>query len=232
MVDILTYRYRIGCFNQKSNLIYRRKVVDSKLEYIPHRVTILLTLIFSINLVYALNNGFCVALSDLDKYYQNVDVYNNVPTFGSNFGRIYTSLISIQHIAEGTCFSSFKTTSTNFYARMTYGNKASCIRGLKNIHLNIRSLRNKISEIKRIIHENKPHVLGLSECELKNLNGRFDESQLKIPGYDILYPKSWKAHGFARVVMYVKKTLHYQQVFDLEDELVQSVWIKGGFKNA
>ena len=47
-----------------------------------------------------------------------------------------------------------------------------------------------------------------------------------------MYPKSWETHGFARVVVYVKKTFNYQQVHDLEDNLVQSVWLKGSFKNS
>ena len=32
--------------------------------------------------------------------------------------------------------------------------------------------------------------------------------------------------------MYIKKSLKYQQVHVLEDHLVQSIWIKGGFKNS
>ena len=34
--------------------------------------------------------------------------------------------------------------SPNFYARMTYGNKKSVQSGIKNLHLNIRSIRNKM----------------------------------------------------------------------------------------
>ena len=95
---------------------------------------------------------------------------------------------------------------------------------MHNMHFNIRSLRFKISEIRNIIQEEKPHVLGLSECELKK--DRVDPKTLKIPGYDILYPKSWDIHGFARVVVYVKKTFSYEQIHDLEDNLVQSIWLK------
>ena len=59
-----------------------------------------------------------------------------------------------------------------------------------------------------------------------------DPKTLKVPGYDILYPKSWDTHGFARVIVYVKKTFNYEQVHDLEDNLVQSVWLKGSFRNS
>ena len=100
------------------------------------------------------------------------------------------------------------------------------------MHLNIRSLGSKVIEVKNIIWEQKPNILGLSECELKKVNGNYDVDKLKIPGYDLLFPKSWTEAGFARVVIYVKKTLHYQQVHDLEDSLVQTVWLKGGFKGS
>ena len=55
---------------------------------------------------------------------------------------------------------------------------------------------------------------------------------LKIPGYTILYPKSWSQSGYARVVVYVKNTFNFRQVLELEDNKVQSVWLKGGYKNS
>ena len=98
------------------------------------------------------------------------------------------------------------------------------------MHINVRSLRNKVSEVKNVIKQHNPHIIGISEAELTK--DRVDEKRLKIPGYDILYPKSWAEHGYARVVMYVKKTFKYQQVHELEDDQVQSVWIKGGQRNS
>ena len=98
------------------------------------------------------------------------------------------------------------------------------------MHLNIRSLRNKVHEVKQVIKENNPQVLGISESEI--YKDKVDEKCLKIPGYDLLFPKSWHSHGYARVVVYVKKTFKYEQVHDLEDEKVQSVWIQGGHKNS
>ena len=109
---------------------------------------------------------------------------------------------------------------------------SSVVRGIKNMHLNIRSLRNKVFEIKHIVKQHKPHILGLSECELRKVNGHFDENKLKVPGYSILFPKSWNSSGFARVIVYVKNTLAYEQVTELEDNLAQSVWLKGSFKGS
>ena len=126
----------------------------------------------------------------------------------------------------------FKRGSDNFYARYTYGNKQQVKRGIKNMHLNIRSLGNKVPEIKNIIKTHSPHILGIYECELKKVGNQYDEAKLKIPGYDLLFPKSWSMNGYARVVLYVKSTLEYEQILELEGDLVQSIWIKGGFKNS
>ena len=123
-----------------------------------------------------------------------------------------------------------KRSGPNFNARYTYGNK-EYPRGIKNIHLNIRSLSQKISEVKNIVRKHNPHIFGLSECELRKVNKTFNEQKLKIPGYKLLFSKSWSKNGTARVVVYVKKTLRYVQVPDLEDDHVQSVWLRGGFKN-
>ena len=123
-----------------------------------------------------------------------------------------------------------KKQSKNFLAKYQNGNRNK--KGIHNMHLNIRSLGNKIIEVKHLIKSHNPHIFGISECELKKVQDKYDEKKLQVPGYDLLFPKSWSKHGRARVVVYVKKTLEYQQVHDLEDETVQSIWIKGGFKKS
>ena len=117
----------------------------------------------------------------------------------------------------------------NFQARYLYGNIQKQ-KGIMNMHLNIRSLRYKVYEVKQLIKQHNPHIFGVSECELNK--DRVEEKTLKIPGYDILFPKSWSLHGYARVIVYVKKTFKYQQISELEDDLVQSVWLKGGQRNS
>ena len=88
-------------------------------------------------------------------------------------------------------------------------------------------------EVKNIVKQHSPHILGCSETELKkDVNNIFDETVLKVPDYTALFPKSWSLHGYASVVVYVKNTLEYQQISELEDEHVQSVWIRAGFKNS
>ena len=121
-----------------------------------------------------------------------------------------------------------KKESNNFLAKYMYGNRR---KGILNMHLNIRSVKNKVLEVKNIVKQHNPHIFGLSECELKKENDQFDENLLKVPGYVTLFPKSWTTVGQARILVYVKKTLEFVQVQELEDEEVQSIWIRGGFKN-
>ena len=121
-----------------------------------------------------------------------------------------------------------KKQTRNFLAKYLNGNRS---KGIVNAHLNIRSLNNKVIEVKNIIKQHNPNILGLSESELKKVNGVFDVEKLKIPGYKLLFPKSWDSKGYARVVVYVKNSLEFEQMDDLEDEEVQSIWIRGGYKN-
>ena len=39
-------------------------------------------------------------------------------------------------------------------------------------------------------------------------------------------------HGYARVAVYVKNSFEYVRVPELEDEHLQSIWVRGGFKNS
>ena len=130
---------------------------------------------------------------------------------------------------ERVCyFRRGKRASFNFLARYKHGNRKQ--KGILNLHLNIRSLKYKVSEVKNIVKEHSPKIVGLSECELKKEN--VDVASLKVPGYDLLFPKSWSSEGFARVVIYVKKTFKYEQIYDLEDDDIQSIWLRGSLKNS
>ena len=109
-----------------------------------------------------------------------------------------------------------KKQSSNFLARYKYGNGKE--KGIKNMHVNIRSLRYKIQEVKNIIQDHSPHILGASEAELKKV--KTDVNSLKIPGYKILFPKSWESNGFARVIVYVKNTFKHEHLEVLECDSV------------
>ena len=116
----------------------------------------------------------------------------------------------------------------NFFARYLHGNiQNQNQKGIMNMHLNVRSLRYKVNEIKNLVTVHNPHIFGVSEAELTKNSVK--EEDLKIPGYILYFPKSWSKYGYARVVVYVRKSFKCRQVSELEDDKVQSVWLKGGY---
>ena len=220
MIDINLYRFRIGSFRQR---VKARKFLR-KYESTTNRCSSLentsrtafteyLKIILILLLLFSTSSG----------------KQQNIHPWQITFPK--QNFTNFKSTETTRLFSGFKEVG-NFWARYIHGNKQTPSRGIMNMHLNIRSLGHKVFEIKNIVKQYHPHIIGLSECELKKHGGNYDESFLKIPGYNILFPKSWSSHGFARVVVYVKKTLEFEQISDLEDDLVQSIWLKGGFKNS
>ena len=237
MINISQYRFRIGSFKQR---VFRKKFLmhqefDEIARWNKNRSGVIALLVGKVCFKMII---LCVLFSP---------AWSATPTPGASSTwcpttavplswSLYSSkqvtinwtdsLVCSKNIRVGTYTGGG---TGNFWARYVYGN-ISMVKGIHNMHLNIRSLKYKISEIKNIVSSEKPTILGLSECEIKKVN--LDPIILKIPGYDLLYPKSWETHGFARVLIYVKKSFIYHQVHDLEDNLVQSIWLKGSFRNS
>ena len=225
MIDIDLYRIRIGTFSPKKG---NKKTILSSFDNVPDDksvVKILSGLQFILKII--------LIISFLPVWYTDVNLGKQTLDTGDP---PVQHALGHQHLGVDSPLPRLIRTFSdqlkpNFQARYKYGN-ISKIKGLKNIHLNIRSLAQKMTEVKNIIQEQKPHIFGLSECELKKIDGNFDEEKLKVPGYELLFPQSWSHHGFARAVMYVKKSLKFEQVHHLQDHLIQSVWIKTGFRNS
>ena len=77
-------------------------------------------------------------------------------------------------------FNSAEVVDHNFLARYVNGN-IQRQKGIINMHLNIRSLRKKVIEVKHLVKEHSPHIFGISEAEL--LKDKIDENEFKVPGY-------------------------------------------------
>ena len=71
-------------------------------------------------------------------------------------------------------------------------------------------------DVKTLIQNDRPHILGIIECDIyghnsdnnnNNRKTRFSTSEvhrkLHIDGYSIELPDSWAAHGVARIMVYV-----------------------------
>ena len=215
MIDINIYRQRIGCFHPCKNNMDKKCVHKRDLEIIDGKIW----KYFGIGLV--LLTYLC---SNCSLEFKN-DLF-----YGSNILKQRRHCIKLDYTVTGGFINvkSRKIVDWNFEARYLYGNIKKQ-KGIVNMHLNVRSLQFKVVEIKNLIKEHNPHIFGVSETEL--FRTRIDEKLLKIPGYDIMFPKSWSLNGYARIVVYVKKTFKCQQVLDLQDDCVQSIWLKGGYKN-
>ena len=219
MIDLILYRYRIGSFNQrvKSFKFMRYSMLDKNCSIKSrHRSTFLPWLKFILIL--------CAAISVC-----NVDVKFKEKSY-SNFKYCHPPALSQDSTTKCQKLN-WSTLLGNFLARYYNGN-GKRQKGVHSLHLNIRSVQNKVGEIKNIVKENKPHFLGLSECELRKDSKNFNLDNLKVPGYNIYFPKSWNLHGYARVLVYYKKTLECCQIPELEDEHLQTIWVKFGFKNS
>ena len=215
MIDLATYRARIGLFRQKlgTTNVYSDIRQDSRSGSLNVNMILKLTLIVLV-LSSTLNSGS-------GNIYQDC---NNDGGFTVGRGNSFNW---VKHLQWVNLHRLGANQTSNFKARYLNGNIK---RGLINIHVNVRSLYRKMSEIKRLIQQEKPHILGISECELKKNHHQLDK--LKIPGFDLLLPKSWQVHGNARVVVFIKKTLHYTHIEDIENEDVQTIWLRAGFKNS
>ena len=226
MIDINTYRIRIGCYNQKlrDKKVLNRSDYDAKStngENLVYNVRTFLRMVLILCLLVCASPGILQQNLGVDKLLipQEEGSMTQCQSVSMMTDKDVENKIQRIHLQSG-----------NFWARYINGNRIES-KGIKNSHLNIRSLRYKVVEIKKIIKEQNLQIIGLSECEIKK-GPNFDLKELKIPGYNLLLPKSWDSAGFARVAVYVKKTFMYRQVFELQDDMVQTIWLKGGFKNS
>ena len=216
MIDLSLYRFRIGTFSCSrvgSRHSYKKGQKTRQIGKIL--VMLRLILLFSI-----------LKLQITGRLHQPNLVNNEARFSCRNFVKTGVNKTSEEY---RPCSQN---QSVNFKARYKYGNINKENRGIRSFHLNIRSIGNKMSEVKNLVKEQKPHIFGLSETELRKVQNKYDERKLKIPGYNLLFPKSWSLFGYARVLVYVKSSLEYQQVHELEGDVVQSVWLKGGHKNS
>ena len=78
---------------------------------------------------------------------------------------------------------------------------------------------NKLEDIKMLIENKKPHVLGIIETDLFSPESnhrrtcKFDSttvrSLLYVPGYSLEFPSTWHSHGQARILVYVSNDIKY-----------------------
>ena len=122
--------------------------------------------------------------------------------------------------------SSF-TMFTNFISRYTHGNIRS--QGFKISHWNKGGgfLQNKMTEIKNIVSGLHPHILGISEANLKDTH---DQNLVQLEDYTLHTCPTISNPNLltSRVVVYTHKSLVVKLRPDLMCDSYSSVWLEVG----
>ena len=117
----------------------------------------------------------------------------------------------------------------NSLVKAMNGNRANKGRGIKMIAWNKGSshLQNKHLEVETIIAANKPHILGLSEANLKR---EIDPSQVQHADYTLHTAPTLDNPqlGIARMVVYTHSSLVVKRRHDLENDFLSAVWLELG----
>ena len=112
---------------------------------------------------------------------------------------------------------------------MLHGNRSQRRNGIKLIHLNKGPsyLANKHQEIEIIVANNKPHILGLSEANLKcdHNQGLVQHQDYDLHTCDTI---SNPELGISRIVVYSQKSLVVKRRRDLEDSTISAIWLEIG----
>ena len=176
MIDLALYRYRIGTFSQKVKKKFKfmcyNQMDDNLTAQTKSGRRNKLSLTSWIKIALIVLTAIAVCQADTASSQQNLYRFKFCQT---------PALTSV--LNEEYQIFNWATFLGNFFARYVNGNEnGKRQRGVYSMHLNIRSVENKVFEIKNIVKEHSPHFLGLSECELRN-HANFDQEKLKVPGY-------------------------------------------------
>ena len=116
----------------------------------------------------------------------------------------------------------------NFYARYTNGNKSN--KGIKLSHWNAGSafLENKVNEIETLISGHHPHLLGISEA---NLRKDHNIGNCMIEDYELITSKTMNNLNLqvSRVVVYKHTSVVAKVREDLMSDKFSSIWLEVGF---
>ena len=181
MIDINTYRSRIGLFNPKRRerkYLYKSQYYQKSSwneNQAGKNTMLLLQSVFKFVLIIGLLVHY-----ESDQYLVHAGIADtacsgvSVPTavwWGTRWAVRGSVAGGWGYVGEQDS-NSLEICDFNFLARYQNGN-ITRKKGILNLHLNIRSLRNKVPDVKNVIKQHNPNIIGISECELKK--DRVDE---------------------------------------------------------
>ena len=97
------------------------------------------------------------------------------------------------------------------------------VKGLRICYLNVRSLVNKIDEMRVFCETHQKHVLSLNETWL---DSSISNSEIQLPGYSLVRRDKTRRNG--GVLIYVSSNLNYKVIQEFEnDQLdIQRLWME------
>lgn len=94
-------------------------------------------------------------------------------------------------------------------------------KGLKIAHINICSIRNKLTEVADLLYLNNLHILAVSET---HLDSTFEDTSLMVQGYNI-FRKDINSHG-GGVAFYVQSHIPVRVRHDLMSSDIEVLWLQ------
>ena len=91
--------------------------------------------------------------------------------------------------------------------------------------------KDKIEDIRLLVQTQNIHILGISEVDICSDKYTYEqiERMFSIENYNIILPNSWKRHGLARILVYVKNDIEVKIVEDRpEDDDLQHILLEVG----
>ena len=98
----------------------------------------------------------------------------------------------------------------------------NCTRSVKCLYTNADSLMNKIDELKVLVRDEKPHIIGICEVKPKNCRYSITDAELQLDGYDMFHTNL--SHGKHRgCILYIDKEIEATEI-TLIDAYKDTVW--------
>ena len=99
------------------------------------------------------------------------------------------------------------------------------VSGFTIFHLNVRSIRNKLSDVEHYI----------DECDIAcftetHLDASINTDDILIEGFDIPFRKDRTNHG-GGVLVYFREGLSVSRRLELENDIDETIWVKVMFQN-
>ena len=220
MIELSSYRSRIGCFSQNikkrgtfKQIHHQKYGAKRKKMFTLEALQAILQLVLIVSLI------VCEPSSESSEIWPSLTL--------SQHSLIQTQPTKILQSSAIITSEDFQLVNRNFLARYTYGNKRQ--NGIKIVHWNKGSsyLENKMNEIEPIIQQHHPHIFGLSEA---NLFDHHDQNNVQLPKYT-LHPCPTLSNSklkVSRVVVYTHNSLVVKARPDLMNDNISAIWLEVG----